>query len=84
MLVLNCEQGSREWIEARLGIPTASQFSRIVTPTGQAIKARDGYLAELLCEWVMGEQMTDFKANGWSGVRPLRVRRLITLRLRRI
>ena len=24
MIVLDCEQGSREWIEARLGIPTAS------------------------------------------------------------
>ena len=41
--------------QCRLGIPTASQFSRIVTPTGQLSKARDGYLAELLCEWVMGE-----------------------------
>ena len=63
MITLDCIQGSREWVEARLGIPTASQFSRIVTPTGQLSKARDGYLAELLCEWVMGEPVTDFKSE---------------------
>ena len=63
MITLNCEQGSREWVEARLGIPTASQFSRIVTPTGKLSSARDSYLAELLCEWVMGEPVTDFQSE---------------------
>ena len=63
MLTLNCIQGSREWVEARLGIPTASQFSRIVTPTGKLSSARDSYLAELLCEWVMGEPVADFQSE---------------------
>ena len=35
MIELPCQQGSVEWHEARLGIPTASEFSRIVTPTGK-------------------------------------------------
>ena len=30
---VDIEQGTRDWVEARLGIPTASEMSRIVTPT---------------------------------------------------
>jgi hypothetical protein len=32
MIRIDCPQGSVEWIEARLGIPTASQFDKIITP----------------------------------------------------
>ena len=32
MIRLDCPQGSVEWIEARLGIPTASQFDKIIAP----------------------------------------------------
>lgn len=60
MIVHEAEQGSVAWIEARLGIPTASQFSRIVTATGRLSKSRDGYLAELLAAWCLGEPVTDF------------------------
>jgi len=48
-------QGSPEWHEARLGIPTASQFHRIVTPA--KLKPGSGaetYRMELLAEWVSG------------------------------
>ena len=60
MIILNCEQGSREWIEARLGIPTASEFKRILTPTGKLSTQRAGYIAELLAEWALGEQEDEF------------------------
>ena len=40
MIILDVEQGSRAWIEARLGIPTASEFSRIVTPGGKLSASR--------------------------------------------
>ena len=63
--VLNVEQGSREWIEARLGIPTASQFGRIVTATGRLSKQRETYMAELLAEWVFGEPKDDLADNKW-------------------
>ena len=66
MRIIDCEQGSREWIEARLGLPTASQFSRIVTSTGRLSKQRDTYMAELLCEWVFGEPAKDLaEDNVW-------------------
>ena len=59
-LTVDCEQGSQAWIEARLGIPTASQFSRIVTPTGRLSTSRDKYIAELLAEYFLGEPVAEF------------------------
>ena len=41
MKVLDVEQGSRAWVEARLGLPTASNAKRIVTSTGKLSAQRD-------------------------------------------
>ena len=53
-------RASVEWHEARLGIPTASEFSRIVTPTGKLSAARATYMGELLAEWALGEPVGGF------------------------
>ena len=66
MIVLDCEQGSQAWIDARLGIPTASEFSRIVTPTGRASSAAEGYTAELLAEWALGYPIKEFGGTEWT------------------
>ena len=66
MIVLDCEQGSQAWIDARLGIPTASEFSRIVTPTGRASTAAEGYTAELLAEWALGYPIKEFGGDEWT------------------
>ena len=55
LILLNCEQGSEAWHQARFGIPTASQFDRIVTASGTASKQATGYLAELLAEHITGQ-----------------------------
>ena len=46
------KQGSEEWKESRRGIPTASEFSRIVTGTGKVASSavQAGYRNELLAE----------------------------------
>lgn len=65
MIPLHCEQGSIEWRKARLGIPTASQASRLLTPkTLKPSSAQDKYLAELLAEWALGVPLDD-AASGW-------------------
>jgi hypothetical protein len=69
MIVLNCEQGSDDWIAARLAVPTASQFHRIITPkTGKLSAAADGYVHELIAEEMLGhaldEAESDFMARG--------------------
>lgn len=51
MKVLNVEQGSPEWVNARLGLPTSSQFHRIITPrTAKPSSAQLRYMADLLAE----------------------------------
>ncbi len=51
-----------QWHQARLGIPTASQFSAIVTPTGKATAnaARKTYMHQLLCERLTGMEANIF------------------------
>jgi hypothetical protein len=66
MIVLNCEQGSAAWFAARNGLPTASQFHRILTPTTRKPSAQqDAYLCELLAEWATGEPHGADHANGF-------------------
>ena len=66
MTILDCEQGTREWVEARLGIPTASQFSRLLTPKRMQVSAsRHRYRAELLAEWITGEPVDEFETE-WT------------------
>ena len=54
MIVHNCPQRSAEWHRLRLGIPTASEFGKIVTPTGKPSKQREGLMYRLLAEWATG------------------------------
>lgn len=66
MIVLDHDQGSVEWVAARLGIPTASEFKRILTPKGKLSTSRDGYLGELLAEWALGKPVTEFGGTDWT------------------
>jgi putative phage-type endonuclease len=57
-------QGSQEWLSARLGIPTASQFDKIITATGKPSSQADGYMCKLVAEYLTGES-EPFFANQW-------------------
>lgn len=59
--VFNCEQGTPEWFECRLGIPTASMFSAVLAK-GQG-KTRRTYMLKLLGERMTGE-LQDSYSNG--------------------
>lgn len=50
-------QGSEAWRRARMGVPTASAFHRILTPTGKPSKQAEGYLYELLAELMLGRPL---------------------------
>jgi hypothetical protein len=46
-----------KWWKARRGIPTASQFHRIITPTGRPSEQQRGYMYELIAERLLDETM---------------------------
>lgn len=64
--IINCEQGSDEWIRARLGLPTASEFSVILAKgkDGGASETRRKYLNRLAAEIITGEPGESYR-NGY-------------------
>lgn len=60
--ILEMEQRSPEWYEARLGIPTASNFSAILASGrgGAPSKTRLTYLRKLAGERITGQQAEDY------------------------
>lgn len=66
MIHLDVMQGSKEWFAARAGVPTASEFDRILTPsTLKLSKQADGYLHRLLAEWMTG-QVFETETRVWA------------------
>lgn len=63
MRIIDCEQRSAAWFEARLGKPTASSFCEIVTASGKARTAKGprAYMLSLL-----GERLTRQPARGFT------------------
>ena len=55
MKICTCEQRSKEWFEARLGIPTASAFGKIVSAGG---KIRTGATPRSYMLSLLGERLT--------------------------
>lgn len=56
-------QGSTAWLKLRAGIPTASEFDRILTPTGKPSASAETYLQELLAERMMGRPIDRMKTE---------------------
>lgn len=54
LITLDCEQGSEEWLAARLGIPTGTGIKNIVSNSGQRSASWVNYLAELVAESIEG------------------------------
>jgi hypothetical protein len=65
MQIIECDQGSDEWLAARLGIPTASCFSTVMAKgkDGGASKTRADYMRKLAGEVLTGKPMDSY-SNG--------------------
>lgn len=63
MKIHNVPQGSPEWLQLRSGIPTASEFNRILTPGGKPSKQAEGYMHSLLAEWIVGHPFQDIETK---------------------
>ncbi len=58
MEIINCAQNSPEWLQARLGLPTASAFSKILAK-GEG-KTRHSYMMQLAAEIITGQPSESF------------------------
>jgi len=65
MKIIDCLQCSPEWFAARLGIPTASRFDKIIAPGGAPSKSADGYMNELLAEYLAGSPIDAEDTTHW-------------------
>ena len=50
------EQRTDEWYKARLGIPTASSFNKLITSTGKPSSQAQTYINQLIAEAVTGKR----------------------------
>ena len=67
MIYWELEQGSPEWFEARLGVPTASEFGKLVTPVKmEPSKQLDDYAMELAAESYAGEPIDPWAGNKYT------------------
>ena len=57
------EQGSEEWHLDRLGIPTGTGFSKIITTAGKPSTSAKGYMNQLLADWRAGKPVDAWEGN---------------------
>jgi len=60
MKIHNVEQGSEAWFALRLGVPSASRFKDLLTPTGKPSASSEKYMHELLAEKMSGKRFDSF------------------------
>ena len=60
---LNVTQGEEDWFEARLGKITASNFSKVLSPTGKVSTQITGLIDTLVAELLTGEREDTFKSD---------------------
>ena len=66
MKIETFDQGSVEWMLSRVGKPTCSGYSKILTEkTFKPSASRDLYCAELLAEYLLGQPI-EWGSNAWT------------------
>lgn len=66
MKIVDCKQGTPEWLTARLGKVTASEVGALVSPLGK-VRTGDGprtFLYKKLAEKILGVPLSDFTSFG--------------------
>ena len=61
MIIVDEIQGSDEWLKLKIGKPSASNASKIVTNAGLASKQQEGYMFELAGEVITGKKEQGYK-----------------------
>lgn len=61
MVIVNCVQGSEDWYKLKLGVPSASNASLIITNEGKPSKSRTSYLHSLAAQVITGKYEEVYK-----------------------
>jgi putative phage-type endonuclease len=61
MRTIKCEQGSAEWKLARCGLPTASNFDKLICADGKPSKQRIKYMYQIAGERIIGKPEESYK-----------------------
>lgn len=61
MKILDISQGSPEWFSARAGVPSASNFDKVVTMKGEPSKQLEKYAFQLAGEKLLGTKEDTFQ-----------------------
>ncbi len=61
MIIVDVEQGTQEWLNLKAGVPSASNFAKIVTSTGAKSKTVEKYIHQLA-----GERITGIREEGYQ------------------
>lgn len=65
-MMMAAPQRSTEWHRARIGIPTASNFDKIITPAGAPSKSAQSYMFRLVAERIFERSLQDRVDNKWT------------------
>lgn len=79
MIILDLEQNTPEWHQARLGIPTASMMSSIITSTGKPSTSAKTYMNQLLADWYAGKPVDNWEGNKFTEIGHEREKEVIDL-----
>lgn len=66
MIIHDLEQNSDEWLAIRAGMPTASNFAKLITSTGEPSKSMSVYANLLAAELYAEKPLNDFEGNQWT------------------
>lgn len=66
MIIHDIEQRSPSWYKLRMGVPTASCFDQLVTPTGRPSKSASTYARFLAAELFIGRPLDMWGGNMWT------------------
>lgn len=65
MIIHDVIQGTPEWYQVKAGIPSSSDFDKILTMTGQKSTQADGYSDKLVAEIMLGRPVVTFEKTSW-------------------
>ena len=62
----NVEQGTDDWFKVRSGIPTASEFDKLLTSTGKPSTQIEEYINLKVAEVLAGQNVETWTGNQWT------------------